>query len=255
MTDIPSETNKPEDEWSSPASVGKQHPTTATPSIRNTKNTESPPTSSIAKKRPEPSIFDEIDNEPAMDQISVVKMSKNEETKQKRKSPTIDKRLPASSVLGLFDDDVDDPNGADLFGAKFVAKPSNISKDQGAKVQPKSKPTSSTSTKTSLFGDHDDDGGDDLFGGPPPLPEPIKQSQPTKKVNQKIFSDDSSDDDLFGGGKIVAQKNPPKSSAGSSSSYTSTIPKTSKNTKASEKLFSDSEDDDLFGGSKSKSTG
>lgn len=169
--------------------------------------------------------------------------------------------MPASSVLGLFDDD-DDLDGADLFGSKPVAKPSNGPKDHGVKErpqQPKPAPASSTAAKTKgLFGDSnddDDDGGDLFGGGPPPLPQPIKQMQP-KKVSQKIFSDDSSDDDLFGGGKVVAQKNLPKSSAGSSSNTnTSVIPKTSKNTKISEKLFSDSEDDDLFGGSKAKSTG
>lgn len=232
--------------------------TTATPSISNTKNSESPTSPSIAKKHPEPSIFDEIENEPGMDKISEANISKIEEAKQKPKSPTIDKKLPISSVLGLFDDD-NDPDGGDLFGSKFVAKPSNVSKFQGVKEkpqQPKTMPTSSTATKTSLFGDldDDDDGGKDLFSVPPPLPEPIKQSQPTKVNQKKIFSDDSSDDDLFGGGKTVVKKNPPKSSAGGSSS-TSTIPKIAKNTKASEKLFSDSEDDDLFGGSKLKSTG
>lgn len=168
-------------------------------------------------------------------------------------TPTAEKKLPASSVLGLFDDD-DDSDDGDLFGSKFVANPSNNSKDQREKENQQSKPVA-VASKTSLFGDHDND-DDDLFG-PPPLHEPTKQPQP-KKVNQKIFSDDSSDDDLFGGGgKKTAQKIPSKPSAGSSStsSSTSTIPKIMKNTKASDKLFSDSEDDDLFGGSKLKSTG
>lgn len=166
-----------------------------------------------------------------------------------------DKKLPASSILGIFDDD--DPDDGDLFDSKFVTKLSKDLKDQREKQKPqvKSIPNVAIASKTSLFGDQDtDDDDDSLFGGPPPLPEPIKQSQP-KKVNQKIFSDDS-DDDLFGGGKTIAQKIPPKSNAGSSSSKsTSTIPKTTKNTKANKKLFSDSEDDDLFGGNKSKSTG
>lgn len=236
----------------------------AAQTISNMKDSEAQPTtSSIAEKNSDSSIFDKFDNDPPIDIISESKIPDIEATEQKPKSPTSDKKLPTSSVLGLFDDD-DDPDDADLFGAKFVSKPSNVPKDQEKKENPqppKPIPTSSTAAKTSLFGDHndEDDDSNDLFGGPPPLPEPIKQVQP-KKVSQKIFSDDSSDDDLFGGGGggggsgKVAQKNPPKPIAGRSSS--SAIPKnTSKNNKTSEKLFSDSEDDDLFGGSKPKSTG
>lgn len=303
ISDIPSDTNKPEDDWSPFSKNGKTPPTSdakqqqqqhqvssalslfddddndglddedifgsknipAEHTISDAKNAETPPTtSSVTGKKLESSIFDEFDKDPPIDIAPESKVSNIEETKPIPKSPTTDKKLPASSVLGLFDDD-DDPDEADLFGAKFVSKPLNVSKDQERKEQPqqpKPIPTSSTAAKTSLFGDHDDedDDGNDLFGGPPPpLPEPVKQVQP-KKVSQKIFSDDSSDDDLFGGGGgggKTAQKNPPKSSAGrSSGSSTSAVPKnTSKNTKTSEKLFSDSEDDDLFGGSKSKSTG
>lgn len=235
---------------------------TSTHSISNTKTTESPPTPSIAKPPPDSSIFDGFDNDSEIDKISEPKIPKIDETAQKTKSPTSDKTLPVSSVLGLFDDD-EDPDDAVLFGSKPVTKLSNVSKVQGEKEktqQPKSISTTSSAAKTSLFGDNnDDDDGDDLFGGggPPPLPEPIKQIQP-KKVSQKIFSDDSSDDDLFGGGgKVVAQKNLSKpSAAGSGSSgSTSAMSKTAKNTKTNERLFSDSEDDDLFGGSKSKSTG
>lgn len=254
ITDIPSDTNKPDDDWSSPASAGQI--SSAVRLFEDDDDNEDLDDSDIfgPKTTIAPIISSSIANEPEMDKISEPKIPNTEEAKQKQKSPTIEKKLPASSVLGLFDDD--DDADSDLFGSKFVAKSSNVSKDQSVNEkpqQPKSMPTSSTTAKISLFGDHDD--GDDLFGGgPPPLPEPIKQSQP-KRVNQKkIFSDDSSDDDLFGGGKKVAQKNPPKSSSGSTSTA-STIPKTAKITKASEKLFSDSEDDDLFGGSKTKSTG
>lgn len=233
--------------------------------ISNIKGTaESPPTNSgVAKKHFDSSIFGDFDDDPPIDTTSRNSIVSNvEETKQRPKSPTVDKNLPASSVLGLFDDD-DDADEADLFGAKFVPKStSNAPKGQAEKEKPQqSKPAaaSSAAAKTkSLFGDQsdDDDDGDDLFGGPPPLPEPIKQAQP-KKVSQKIFSDDSSDDDLFGGGgggaaKTAAPRNPPKSSAGRSTSTTLAMPKS---TKTNEKLFSDSEDDDLFGGSKSKPTG
>lgn len=301
IADIPSDTNKAEDEWSPLSKSGKTPPTSDAKqqhqvssalslfddddndgldddddifgskiipvkhTISDTKNVEiSPTTPSVAEKKLDSSIFDEFDKDPPIDEIPESKVPNIEETKHIPKSPITDKKLPTSSVLGLFDDD-DDADEADLFGAKFVSKPLNVAKEQDRKEkpqQPKPIPTSSTAAKTSLFGDHDDedDDGNDLFGGPPPLPEPVKQAQP-KKVSQKIFSDDSSDDDLFGGGGgggKMAQKNPPKSSADRSSSSSSTVamPKnTSKNTKTSEKLFSDSEDDDLFGGSKSKSTG
>lgn len=298
--DIPSDTNKPENDWSplslaenktkSLASHDKQHQVSSTLSLFEDDNSgsnvddnvdpkteplthsindlKSSESTSIPNLEVSASNLDELDNEPVIDKFVGANISKSEETSQippfsttpstsdvqDNKSPESDKKLPTSSILGLFDDE-DSPDDADLFGSKCVTKSSNDSKDQGEKEksQSKSMSTVAIASKTSLFGDHDDGDADgDLFGGPPPLPEPIK-SQP-KKVSQKIFSDDSSDDDLFGGGKTIAQKNLPKASA-STSKNASIMPKTTKNTKVSEKLFSDSEDDDLFGGSKSKVSG
>lgn len=168
-------------------------------------------------------------------------------------------KKPVSSAVGLFDDDMDND---DLFGSKIPTESSKSERKEpespetavkpemtavsSPEVQPKNTPTTTASAKVSLFGDDDDD--DDLFGGPPPLPEPSRI--PQKKPANKIFTDDSSDDDLFGSGVKSTKKMPSKSNVPS----TSTAQKMTKDTKATDKLFSDSEDDDLFG-TKSKPKG
>lgn len=255
--DIPSDTNKSEDDWSpistvgntkmSPACVGKQHQvssavrlfeddgdvdnglfgpknTTATGSNTSySKSIGSLSTSSAVKNHLNTGNFNEYDNENA-EKVFDAKVPNVKELEQKS-TPTAknDKKLPTPSVLGLFDDDPDD---ADLFGSKLMAKPSNSSKDQKEKEN-SPKPTSTVVVT-------------------------IKQSQP-KRVHQKIFSDDSSDDDLFGGGKKMVSNIPSKST--SNRSNTSIIPEVMKKTKVNDNLFNDSEDDDLFGGSKPKPTG
>lgn len=221
-----------------------------------------PPTSSVSttpptsneKKLPALSSVELFDDDLDKNDIfgsTTVNESKNE-TKEQKKSPnsiaiasnvleessvSIDKKLPVSSALDLFDDEMDDGN--EIFGSKMetgskrtVINPKN--------PPSKSIPPKSTTSKASLFGDDDDDS--DLFGGPPPLPEPVKQMQ-SKKPASKIFSDDSSDDDLFGGGGKSAKKNPPKPKP----IATQAPPKGTKDNKSGEKLFSDSDDDDLFG--------
>lgn len=241
FTDIPSDPNKSDENWSPfstveqkspPSLVGKQHQVSSALSLFDDDadelddsdmfGTKTSKDTTKSKEETKPSNLNERSNSPTMEQIFDSDIPKMDESPEV--SPTADdKKMPESSVLGLFDDD-DHPNKAAL-----LREPE----------------TKSMAPKTSLFDDQDDDGS--LFG-PPPLPEPNKQRQPPKKVSQKIFSDDSSDDDLFGAGKTAAQKSIAISS-------TSNIPKTTaKNTKTRDKLFSDSEDDDLFG-NKSKSTG
>lgn len=153
-------------------------------------------------------------------------------------SSSSEKKPTPANVSSLFDDNSDND---ELFGSPATSVPKIETKEQ--KSPPKSTPSSSVITKASIFGDDDDD---DLFGEPPPLPEPVKQTQPKKSV-AKIFSSDSSDDELFGKSN---KRNPLKSN----SVATSSVPKVIRDSKSSDKLFSDSEDDDLFG-TKSKPKG
>lgn len=264
FTELPSDTNKPDDDWS-PYSSSFVH--------------EMPPASND-KKLPISSALslfgDEDDNLDNDDEVFGAKPSaesKSEPKEQKQPtdiaqssrsvvqepSPVLsDTKLPGSSVLGLFDDDPDDNDLFDTIKpteSKYEQiaqkQPSHDSPPSTSKTQPVQLPVSSAA---SLF--EDDVDNNDIFDKKDskqskndsreeksmPKDEsksdkkpPQSASKASKPSKISLFGDDDDDDDdgdLFG--------RPPPSTE---------LVKQMQSKKADSKIFDDSSDDDLlFGG-------
>lgn len=255
--DLPSNPNKSEDDWS-PYSTSY---------IKET------PPASNDKKPNIPSVLklfdDDLEND---DDIFSIKSSSESKAEVKNgveppnivpslrnvietSPPSSDERLPASSVLELFDDDIGDVN---LFGSTnstvstsevTLQKQQSVDSPSTSHEQETPSPVSSdkklpVSSALDLFDDGDlvDNDISDTKTSKETKSETNKGKTKSAPVASKaarskaagLFGDDDDDDDLFGG--PPSPQEPVKQSR----------PK-----KAASKIFSDdSSDDDLFGGGK-----